>query len=115
MSACTSPTLAKPALSDLMRRFLLVVTAILASLPFTAQDKPKRPRITGIDHVRLYVTDIGKASAFRSDETLSPGRHRDSCLPAIYRAGQTEAPAHHRHRSCPPVRHRHWQSQRFPI
>jgi catechol 2,3-dioxygenase-like lactoylglutathione lyase family enzyme len=29
-----------------------------------AQDKPKRPRITGIDHVRLYVTDIAKSRAF---------------------------------------------------
>src|SRR6266852_8818115 len=29
-----------------------------------AQDKPKRPRITGIDHVRLYVTDVDKANAF---------------------------------------------------
>jgi catechol 2,3-dioxygenase-like lactoylglutathione lyase family enzyme len=29
-----------------------------------AQEKSKRPRITGIDHVRLYVADIGKANAF---------------------------------------------------
>src|ERR1700730_16561230 len=36
----------------------------LAALHSGAQDKPKRPRITGIDHVRLYVTDIGKANAF---------------------------------------------------
>jgi catechol 2,3-dioxygenase-like lactoylglutathione lyase family enzyme len=36
----------------------------LAELHSGAQDKPKRPRITGIDHVRLYVTDIDKSSAF---------------------------------------------------
>jgi catechol 2,3-dioxygenase-like lactoylglutathione lyase family enzyme len=30
------------------------------------QDKPKRPRITGIDHVRLYVTDIDKSREFYS-------------------------------------------------
>src|ERR1700682_6017065 len=36
----------------------------LAALHSGAQDRPKRPRITGIDHVRLYVTDIGKANAF---------------------------------------------------
>jgi catechol 2,3-dioxygenase-like lactoylglutathione lyase family enzyme len=29
-----------------------------------AQDKPKRPRITGIDHVRLYVTDVDKSRDF---------------------------------------------------
>src|SRR6266851_10531822 len=34
----------------------------LAALHSGAQDKPKRPRITGIDHVRLYVTDIDKSN-----------------------------------------------------
>src|SRR6266404_6472869 len=29
-----------------------------------AQDQPKRPRITGIDHVRLYVKDVDKSSEF---------------------------------------------------
>ena len=29
-----------------------------------AQDKPKRPRITGIDHVRLYVSNIDKSREF---------------------------------------------------
>ncbi len=37
-----------------------------AALRSRAQDKPKRPRITGIDHVRLYVTDIDKSSDFYS-------------------------------------------------
>jgi catechol 2,3-dioxygenase-like lactoylglutathione lyase family enzyme len=36
----------------------------LAALNSGAQDKPKRPHITGIDHVRLYVTDMDKANAF---------------------------------------------------
>jgi len=36
----------------------------LASLRSRAQEQPKRPRITGIDHVRLYVSDINNASAF---------------------------------------------------
>jgi catechol 2,3-dioxygenase-like lactoylglutathione lyase family enzyme len=36
----------------------------LAAIHSDEQDKPKRPRITGIDHVRLYVTDIDKANAF---------------------------------------------------
>jgi catechol 2,3-dioxygenase-like lactoylglutathione lyase family enzyme len=45
--------------------------AILLAVGFffqlaAAQDRPKRPRITGIDHVRLYVTDIDKSSAFYS-------------------------------------------------
>jgi catechol 2,3-dioxygenase-like lactoylglutathione lyase family enzyme len=46
---------------------ILVATGLLfqfAAVHSGAQDKPKRPRITGIDHVRLYVTDIGKANAF---------------------------------------------------
>ena len=29
-----------------------------------AQDKPKRPRITGIDHVRLYVSNLDKSREF---------------------------------------------------
>jgi catechol 2,3-dioxygenase-like lactoylglutathione lyase family enzyme len=36
----------------------------LAVLHSRAQDKIKRPRITGIDHVRLYVTDIDKSREF---------------------------------------------------
>jgi catechol 2,3-dioxygenase-like lactoylglutathione lyase family enzyme len=29
-----------------------------------AQDQPKRPRITGIDHVRVYVSNLGKSVDF---------------------------------------------------
>jgi catechol 2,3-dioxygenase-like lactoylglutathione lyase family enzyme len=36
----------------------------LVALLSGAQDKPKRPRITGIDHVRLYVTNRNKATEF---------------------------------------------------
>jgi catechol 2,3-dioxygenase-like lactoylglutathione lyase family enzyme len=36
----------------------------LAALHSDAQDKPKRPRITGIDHVRLYVSDPDKSYEF---------------------------------------------------
>src|SRR5467141_3627317 len=49
-----------------MKRYLLVVTATLVCLPLAAQDKPKRPRITGIDHVRIYVTAIDKSRDFYS-------------------------------------------------
>jgi catechol 2,3-dioxygenase-like lactoylglutathione lyase family enzyme len=35
-----------------------------AALHSGAQDKPKRPRITGIDRVRLYVTDVDKSREF---------------------------------------------------
>jgi catechol 2,3-dioxygenase-like lactoylglutathione lyase family enzyme len=38
----------------------------LASFRSSAQDKSKRPRITGIDHVRLYVTDVDKSREFYS-------------------------------------------------
>src|SRR5260370_38261510 len=52
-------------------RIYMKLAAILRAVGFffqlaDAQDKPKRPRITGIDRVRLYVTDIDKSSAFYS-------------------------------------------------
>ncbi len=48
---------------------LLLATGLLfqlAALHSNAQDKSKRPRITGIDRVRLYVTDVDKSRAFYS-------------------------------------------------
>jgi catechol 2,3-dioxygenase-like lactoylglutathione lyase family enzyme len=47
---------------------LLVIGAPLhlATHHSGAQDTPKRPRITGVDHVRLYVTDIEKSREFYS-------------------------------------------------
>ena len=46
---------------------ILLASALLfqlAALQSGAQDNPKRPRITGIDHVRLYVTDVDKSRNF---------------------------------------------------
>src|SRR6266481_4991928 len=36
----------------------------LAAVDSGAQDKPKRPRITGIDHVRVYASSIDKSRSF---------------------------------------------------
>jgi catechol 2,3-dioxygenase-like lactoylglutathione lyase family enzyme len=51
----------------LKRATILLATGLLfqlAALHSGAQDKPKRPRITGIDHVRLYVKDVDKSREF---------------------------------------------------
>src|SRR6266403_3875270 len=48
---------------------ILLATGLLfqlAALHSGAQDKPKRPRITGIDHVRVYVSNVDKSRAFYS-------------------------------------------------
>jgi catechol 2,3-dioxygenase-like lactoylglutathione lyase family enzyme len=37
---------------------------LVAKFHSRAQNKPKRPRITGIDHVRLYATDIARSREF---------------------------------------------------
>jgi catechol 2,3-dioxygenase-like lactoylglutathione lyase family enzyme len=42
--------------------FLLLASILAATL--TAQDTPKRPRITGISHAAFYVSDMAKARAF---------------------------------------------------
>jgi catechol 2,3-dioxygenase-like lactoylglutathione lyase family enzyme len=47
-----------------MKRFLSLVATALVFLPLAAQDKPSRPKITGIDHVRIYVTDLGNSRQF---------------------------------------------------
>jgi catechol 2,3-dioxygenase-like lactoylglutathione lyase family enzyme len=47
-----------------MKRFLFLLAVIIGCLPLAAQDKPKRPRITGIDHVRIGVTDADKSRQF---------------------------------------------------
>ncbi len=49
-----------------MKRFLIILGATLVCLPLAAQDKPARPRITGIARVRLYVTDFAKSQEFYS-------------------------------------------------
>jgi catechol 2,3-dioxygenase-like lactoylglutathione lyase family enzyme len=51
----------------------------LAAVHSGAQDKPKRPRITGIDHVRLYVTDVGKANDFYSKIVGLPTKTAYGC------------------------------------
>jgi len=47
-----------------MRHLLPVVAASFLCLPLAAQDKPSRPKITGIDHVRISVTDLGNSRPF---------------------------------------------------
>lgn len=61
-----------------------------------AQNKPKRPRITGIDHVRLYVTDFAKSREFYTKfvglQANSPGGcigAPNSCFP-VNRTQQVE-------------------------
>jgi catechol 2,3-dioxygenase-like lactoylglutathione lyase family enzyme len=51
----------------LKHAIILLATGLLfqlAAVRSDAQDKPKRPRITGIDHIRIYVSDIDKSRAF---------------------------------------------------
>lgn len=47
----------------------LVVLCLFMHLEMTAfaQEQPKRPRITGIDHVTIYVSDLNKSLQFYSD------------------------------------------------
>jgi catechol 2,3-dioxygenase-like lactoylglutathione lyase family enzyme len=47
-----------------MKRVSRILTAILLCLPLAAQDQPARPKITGIEHVRIYVTSIDKSREF---------------------------------------------------
>jgi catechol 2,3-dioxygenase-like lactoylglutathione lyase family enzyme len=49
-----------------MRLFLPIFASILACQSLVAQIKVARPRITGIDHVRLSVTDLDKSREFYS-------------------------------------------------
>jgi lactoylglutathione lyase len=46
---------------------LLFAALSLAAAPLWAQDAPQRPKITGISHVALYVTDLPKSTAFWHD------------------------------------------------
>src|SRR5438552_16218925 len=47
-----------------MKRSLSIVVVALVCLPLVAQDKPSRPKITGIGHARIYVTDLGNSRQF---------------------------------------------------
>src|SRR5260370_5357143 len=61
----------------------------LAALHSGAQDKPKRPRITGIDHVRLYVKDVDKSREFYKSIMGLPERggcigHTGACFTIVW-------------------------------
>ena len=47
-----------------MTRILAALAAVFLSLAGTAADQPARPKITGIDHVRLYAASIDKSRGF---------------------------------------------------
>jgi catechol 2,3-dioxygenase-like lactoylglutathione lyase family enzyme len=47
-----------------MKRLAPLLAFIFVCLPLAAQGKPARPKITGIDHVRIYVTDLGNSRQF---------------------------------------------------
>jgi len=49
-----------------MKRSALLFAILLCCAAAASSDAPKRPHITGIDHVRFYVTDIDKSREFYS-------------------------------------------------
>ena len=49
-----------------MKQIAILLAASLIGSALAAQDKPTRPRVTGIDHVRLYVKDVDNARSFYS-------------------------------------------------
>jgi catechol 2,3-dioxygenase-like lactoylglutathione lyase family enzyme len=56
---------------------ILLATGLLfqlAAVHSGAQSKPKRPRITGIDHVRLFVKDVDKSREFYKSTMGFPER-----------------------------------------
>jgi catechol 2,3-dioxygenase-like lactoylglutathione lyase family enzyme len=50
-----------------MKLILVTLAAALLSLVGASPDQPVRPKITGIDHVRLYVSSVDKSRAFYGD------------------------------------------------
>jgi hypothetical protein len=50
-----------------MKLILVTLAAALLSLAGASPDQPARPKITGIDHVRLYVSSVDKSRAFYGD------------------------------------------------
>jgi catechol 2,3-dioxygenase-like lactoylglutathione lyase family enzyme len=50
-----------------MKLILVTLAAALVSLAGVSPDQHARPKITGIDHVRLYVSSVDKSRAFYSD------------------------------------------------
>jgi catechol 2,3-dioxygenase-like lactoylglutathione lyase family enzyme len=49
-----------------MSQIAFVLAASLVGSSVASQEAPLRPKITGIDHVRIYVTDIEKSRTFYS-------------------------------------------------
>jgi catechol 2,3-dioxygenase-like lactoylglutathione lyase family enzyme len=45
----------------------LLLVILLQRFALGASDQPQRPRITGIDHVTLYISDLAKSKHFYSD------------------------------------------------
>ena len=50
-----------------MKIKIAMLTALCSALPLLAADEPKRPHITGLSHMALYVHDIDKSRAFYKD------------------------------------------------
>jgi catechol 2,3-dioxygenase-like lactoylglutathione lyase family enzyme len=65
---------------------LLAIGALLqfATLRATAKEAPKRPRITGIDHVRLYVANRERAIEFYSKVVGRPTDKAYGCRTASH-------------------------------
>jgi catechol 2,3-dioxygenase-like lactoylglutathione lyase family enzyme len=55
-----------------MTRLLFTLAAAFLSLAGAPTDQAARPKITGIDHVRLYVTSIDKSRAFYANVLRLP-------------------------------------------
>src|SRR5882762_5632777 len=69
---------------------ILLATGLLfqvAALQSGAQDKPKRPRITGIAAVRLYASNLGKSVDFYT-QTLGLPASGGNCT---RRSGQSKS------------------------
>jgi catechol 2,3-dioxygenase-like lactoylglutathione lyase family enzyme len=62
-----------------MKHPLLLLSACLAAFPLSAALEESRPKITGIDHVRLYSTDLEKSRTFYR-EFLGFGNGAAGCL-----------------------------------
>src|SRR6266436_8256403 len=46
---------------------LILAAMLCATLSLQAADAPKRPQITGLSHIALYVSDMDKTRAFYKD------------------------------------------------
>jgi catechol 2,3-dioxygenase-like lactoylglutathione lyase family enzyme len=55
-----------------MTRILVILTAVFVSLAFQGAAPVGRPEITGIAHVRIYVSDVGKSWRFYGDILALP-------------------------------------------